>query len=94
MPTSTKRRLLLGLRRRVKVLRRFTVEPIDGGRERLTCTTCGTVVEQPVGGEGANVCPGIVEKLAAYRAHGTGVSGYCDKCTRDERDRRYPLEKT
>lgn len=96
MRTSPRRRLLLGLRKRVRVQSRFTVEPLGGGRERLTCRQCGHVIEQPVGGISRATgkpafasAPQLADRIAQYRAGVVG--GICPECTRREQDRRYPL---
>jgi hypothetical protein len=104
---SAKRTLLLNLRRTVHAHRRFAVEPLGEGRERLTCTTCGAVTEQRVGGDdrhgATSSSVAVMNKLARYRA-GLGsdgsptnpnrrstVSGTCQKCTETERNTRYPF---
>lgn len=96
---TSRRKLLLALRRRVHAHSRFDVDALGNGRERLTCRTCGHVTEEPVGGHArATGGPAVgskllADRLAAYHANNGGVSGECRNCTKIERDRRYPLPK-
>lgn len=92
---NPRRRLLLQLRRRLRVQRRFRVQYNGGTVFQYTCTTCGTAEDQAMLDPAGKPLYGGDEKalarFAAYQDQGGGVSGVCDTCTRRARDERYPL---
>jgi hypothetical protein len=87
-----KRALYMGLRRRLRAARRFTVEEVPGTtRIAYTCMTCGTRREVQHKGLASTA---FARKLATYQAQNNkngGAPGYCEVCTQAERDRLYPL---
>ena len=96
--TSPNRRLRLAQRRRVRVLRRFTVEDLGGGRVGLTCKTCGTRTEEIAGSRSKQARGRTPSQWAAVSlarwwaaAGAAGIQGRCDTCTQVQRDARYPL---
>ena len=87
-PRDPKRALVLKLRRTVKVSRRFDVapDPNDPLVEVQTCRTCGAV--ERIRHE---TTPQMAQKMIRYRAHGGGVSGWCQACSKRAAIERYPL---
>lgn len=89
-----KRKLRLNLRRKVSVQRRFSVEYLGDGTEKVTCRTCGWSDTQKVlsnpRGPAISIPPKLAERLSKYRSNG-GVTGICPRCTKKLRDERYPL---
>lgn len=88
-----KRKLILGLRRKVKVQSRFDVVALGGGQEKQTCRTCGFEEIVSIAGKGQTLPDALAKRLTAYRAHSSGVSGTCPNCSKIEAERRYPLVK-
>lgn len=86
-PSPERRKLLRGLRKGVKVMRRFTVEAVGEDQEKTTCTTCGWSETKPHGITDKS----LAKRLTAYRAQGGGVTGVCPRCTKKARDEKYPL---
>ena len=84
-----RRKLYLGLRKRTRVQRRFSVEHAGGDKVRWTCLTCGwSKVDR---------CPHpsparYVLYVMGAEGNGSGC-GTCERCTKVERDRRYPLPR-
>lgn len=95
--TPAKRALYLNLRRALKVRRRFDIE--DGGvandgavRERQTCRTCGvTILHEMRHPTGEPIRVRIPSLKYRQGTGATGNAGICPTCTKNERDRRYPL---
>ena len=89
-----KRALYLGLRKKLRATRRFTVEEVPGTtRIAYTCMTCGTRSEVQHKG----LSSAVARRLASYQAQSNkngGVHGYCEHCTQTERDRLYPLHSS
>lgn len=46
-PSPERQKLLRGLRRKVRVMSRFTVEAVGEDQEKLTCKTCGWSETKP-----------------------------------------------
>lgn len=94
-PPSPKRKLILALRRAYKgPHRRFTVEHVSGTVERLTCTTCGVAQEvKHTTPDGQPAMPeALMKRLSTYRNE-SKITGHCPNCTKEARDRLYPLPK-
>ena len=87
-----KRKLYLQLRKRMRILRRFTVEYLGDSTFRYTCRTCGQAhTDHKTNPAGKPFNEQAMQKLAAYQQQGGGASGVCDHCTKLARDERYPL---
>jgi len=72
----------------VKVTTRHSIEQVGPLSEKQTCKECGyeEVYEFPQGSSEV-----IVAKLIRYRAHDSGVSGVCKRCSKRRAIERYPL---
>ena len=80
-----RRKQLLILRRRIKVMRRFSVELVEGSTFKYTCRTCGQAETRQL-----EIPQGFAVRFARYQNSG-GVSAVCPHCTKTLRDERFPL---
>lgn len=80
-----KRTLIMRLRRRVRVDRKFDVEQIGPTTERQTCRECGHAENLE-----HLTTPEVAMKMIAYRSKGF-VIGVCKTCSKAAAEERYPL---
>lgn len=98
MKTSPKRRLLLNLRRAINPIRRFTVLGYNtvskDGRTfkvevELECRTCKKKHWKTFDGKKVNLAFVVKQSIPLWS--NAGAQGKCKHCTKQIRDRRYPL---
>lgn len=98
---TPQRTLALNLRRHIEARRNFSVEHRGGQIVRYTCQTCGWHEQGPYLDlmSRANGTPmptgeideALLQRRVAYENQRPGVQGVCPRCTKVERDRRFPL---
>lgn len=85
-----KHKLHLGLRKMIKIRRRFKVEHLGDGVIKWTCLTCGHATTDALYKESPQLADKWVRYVMSPDGKGSGT-GICDRCTRQARDERYPL---
>lgn len=87
-PDARRRRLVKNLRRKVRVSRRFDVEPMEGNREKHTCRECQKSEIVKIAPDRCD--PKLIQRISAYRSRG-GITGVCRNCSRLRAAELYPL---
>ena len=79
---------ILKKRQEIQVTRVFRAEYLGAGRIRYTCLTCGASKVKDLRTEGLS--DAAVKRVVASH-HRQPPRGICSRCTRRERDARFPL---